>query len=144
MTVLEPGEVHTSKGGFTVAERNNSSELAELIVIEPMKAEEGEFHSPMGGFRFHDAALSELFERSAVRAYAMRIAPTGRTEKHREDYDSLLVATSDLRLREEVEGQGVSNLEMKAGDVKWLPLGMVHATTNIGDLLATFVIFEFR
>src|SRR5215472_9601659 len=57
VVALEAGDVHTSKGGFTLAERNKSSVSAEVIVVEAVKASTGEFASPIGGFRYHDAAF---------------------------------------------------------------------------------------
>jgi len=142
-TVLEAGEVHTSKGGFNLAERNQSPTPVKLIVIEPLEANAGSFSTPIGGFRYHDAALGELFEAGAVRAYAMTIAAQGRTETHPENYDRLIIAISDLTLRENVDGQKPSVLQMKPGDVKWIPRGLTHATINIGSQPATFITFEF-
>jgi len=141
---LEAGEVHTSKGRFTLAERNKSQELANLIVIETSKADAGEFEIPMGGFRYHDAAFAELFQLPVMRAYSMVVAPGGRTEKHEERYDRLLVAVSDLKLREDVDEQPSSEILMKAGEIKWFSRGMNHATTNTGNSPATFMVFEFE
>jgi hypothetical protein len=144
VTDIEAAELHTSKGGFTVAERNNSSEAADLLVIEAMKAGERGFNTPMGGFRFHDAAFGAIFEAPAIRGYTMTIAAEGRTEEHAEPYDRLLVAVSDLKLRENVAGQPPSELQMKAGEIRWIPRGMTHATTNIGKAPATFITLEFE
>lgn len=135
---LEGGEVHTSKGGFVLAERNKSPEPADLLVIEALRSDGGSFP----GFRFHDAAFGELFQFPAMRAYAMVIAAGGRTESHEENYDRLIVATSDLKLREDVVGQVSSEIQMKAGDVKWFPRGMTHATTNVGAAPTRFITIE--
>ncbi len=143
VTHIEANELHTSKGGFTVAERNNSSEAADLLVIEAVKPSGGGFNTPMGGFRYHDAAFGPIFDASAIRGYTMTIAAGGRTEEHAENYDRLLVAVSDLKLRENVVGQPPSELQMKAGEIRWIPLGMTHATTNIGTSPATFIVLEF-
>jgi quercetin dioxygenase-like cupin family protein len=139
---LDSGEVHTSKGGFTLAERNKSPEPADLLVIEALKTDGVGFTTPIGGFRFHDAAFGELFQFPVVRAYTMTIAADGRTEKHEENYDRLVIAISDLKLREDAAGQPSSELQMKAGEVKWFPRGVTHATTNLGALPATFVTIE--
>ncbi len=141
---LEDFEVHTSKGGFTVAERNKSSEPAALIVIEPLKAETGGFPTPIGGFRYHDAAFAELFQFPVMRGYSMVLAAGGRTEKHEEQFDRLILAVSDLKLREDVSGRPSSEILMNAGDIRWLPRGIDHATTNTGNSPATFVTFEFE
>lgn len=143
VTQIEAAELHTSKGGFTVAERNNSSEPADLLVIEAVKPSAGGFSTAMGGFHYHDAAFGPIFEAPAVRGYAMTIASGGRTEEHAEQYDRLLVATSDLNLRENVPGQPPSELRMKAGEILWIPSGVTHATTNIGTSPATFITLEF-
>jgi quercetin dioxygenase-like cupin family protein len=140
---LEAGELHTSKGGFTVAERDSSPEPAELLVIEAVKPDVEEFKTPMGGFRFHDAAYAALFEGSEMRGYAMTVAAEGRTEQHEEKYDRLIIAVSELKLREDVVGQPPNILEMKPGEIQWMPRGMIHATTNIGISPAIFVTLEF-
>lgn len=144
VTRLEAGELHTSKGGFTVAERNKSTESADLIVIEAAKLDGGGFSTPMGGFRFRDAAFGELFEAPLMRAYTMTLAVGGRTEQHTENYDRLLVAISDLKLHETVAGGASSDLEMKAGETHWVSRGMSHAVTNVGESPATFITLEFN
>jgi len=141
---LDAGEIHTSKGRFTLAERNKSPEPADLIVIEAIKTDVGDFATPIGGFRFHDAAFGELFQFPAMRGYSMVVAAGGRTERHEEQYDRLLIAVSDLKLREDVTGLPSSEILMKAGDIKWFPRGMNHATTNTGNSPATFITFEFQ
>ncbi len=144
VTYIEAGELHTSKGGFAVAERDSSAQPAELLVIETVQLGGGGFDTPMGGFRYHDAAFSELFEAPVVRGYSMDIAAGGRTEPHEERYDRLLVAVSDLNLRENVMGQSPSELRMEAGEIRWVPRGMMHTTMNIGKSPAVFVTLEFE
>jgi uncharacterized RmlC-like cupin family protein len=142
-SVLDAGDVHTSKGGFNLVERNELSTPIEQIVVELLKPHTGSFTTPMGGFRYHDAAMGELFEAGGVRAYTMTIAALGRTEPHLETYDRLIVAVSDLTARESVSGEKPTFLELKVGEVKWIARGVTHATTNVGTRPATFVTFEF-
>jgi hypothetical protein len=137
--------LRTSRGGFTVAERNNSPEPAELIVVEAMRPDDGKgFATPMGGFQKHNAAIGELFEAPVVRGYILAIAAEGRIEKRHEDYDRLLIALSDLYLREEVYGQPPTELRMKAGEVRWVSRETTHSTTNAGSLPAALLTLEFR
>jgi quercetin dioxygenase-like cupin family protein len=143
LTQLDAGELHTSKGGFSVAERNELSETAELVVVEALKPTGPGFSTPMGKFRYHNAALGPLFETATVRGYATTIASGGRTEQHAEDYDRLLIAITDLKLREEVAGQAPSELDMKAGEIRWAPHGMTHAVTNVEKGPVTFITLEF-
>lgn len=144
IVMVEGGELHTSKGGFTLAERNKSSEPADLLVVEALRSDTAGFSTPIGGFRFHDAAFGELFDSPVMRGYLMTIAEGGRTEKHNEHYDRLLIAISDLRLSEDIVGQSASEFQMKAGDVKWFPRGASHATTNTGKSPAIFITLEFE
>lgn len=145
LTELKAGELHTSKGGFTVAERNNSPEPAELIVVEALTPDDGKgFGTPMGGLRYHDTWFGELFESSVVRGYTLVIAAGGRVEKHYENYDTLLIALSDLSLHELVDGQPPTELHMKAGEVRWVARGITHATTNVGSSPAVVVTLEFK
>lgn len=141
---LEAGDVHTSKGKFTLAERNKSPMPADLLVIEAARDNPGDFAAPMGGFRYHDAALGELFQSPEMRAYSMVIAVGGYTEEHEEHFDRLVVAVSDLKLREDIPQQSSSEILMKAGEIKWFPRGITHATTNVGNSPATFITFEFQ
>ncbi|HET7872719.1 MAG TPA: hypothetical protein VFL42_09425 [Terriglobales bacterium] len=143
LTRLEAGEVHTSKGGFTLAERNRSSGPAEVLVIEPAKQTVEGFNEPICGFRWHDAACGEAFAAPSVRGYSLVLGVGGRTEEHEENFDRLLIATSELKLRETGPGEASSELQMKAGEVRWFPRGGKHATTNIGTERATFVVLEF-
>jgi len=140
---LDGGDVHTSKGGFTLAERNQSSAPADFIVVEALKREGVAFADPMGALKFHDAAFGELFELPMFRGYIMTFAAGGRTERYQEKYDRLVIAVTDLRLRDDIVGQPSSVLTMNAGDVQWFARGTVHTTTNSGTLPAKFVTLEF-
>jgi hypothetical protein len=144
LTQLEPGELHTSRGGFTVAERNNSSEPAEVLVIEAIKAEHGSFDTPMLGFRYHNAAFSGLFESPVMRGYSMMFFPGGQVDSHAENYDRLLIAVTDLKLRDTLADGTQSNLEMKAGEIHWLSRGGAHAVTNLMDSIGRLITLEFN
>ena len=73
----------------------------------------------------------------------MTIAAAGRTEQHMENYDRLVIAVTDLELRETVAGQS-DDFDMKSGEVRWIPRGVIHATTNVGPSPATFITLEFN
>ena len=136
--------MQTSKGGFTLSERNKSSDPADVLLIEALKSDGAGFAVPIGRFRFHDAAFGSLFDFPVMRGYTMTLAAGGRTEKHGEDYDRMVIAVSDLDLGEDIAGQGSSESRMKAGDVKWFNRGVTHATTNRGMSPATFITIEFE
>jgi hypothetical protein len=144
LTQLEANQLHTSKGGFVLAERNNSTEPVDVIVIEVLNTSNEPFRTPMGGFGYHDAAFGELFETAAVRGYSMILASGGHTEQHQEMYDRLLIAESALELRDDVMGESPSTVRMNPGEVRWIPRGATHAMENLGASPATFITFEFH
>jgi quercetin dioxygenase-like cupin family protein len=144
ITKLVAGELHTSKGGFNLAERNNSPQPVDLLIIEPARVAGAGFTTPMGGFRFHDAVFGELFEAPVMRGYTMTIAVGGHTEPHREAFDRLIVAVSNLGLRETLDGRTPSEFEMKAGEIRWEQRGATSAIENIGTSPATFITLEFN
>jgi len=78
-----------------------------------------------------------------MRGYTMTMAVGGHTEQHEEKYDRLVVAVSNFELQENIAGQLSSILELKAGEIRWIPRGATHATTNVGTSPATFITFEF-
>jgi quercetin dioxygenase-like cupin family protein len=141
---LVPGEVHTSKGGFTVAERDNSSGPADIVVIEPTSSSGPGFGSPIADFAFHDAGSIELFTNSMVRGYSIGMAVGGKIDRHKESFDRLIIAVTDLNLSETDEAGIRTDLQMKVGDVRWLPKGTIHDVANLGQSKAGFVTLEFN
>ena len=144
LTELEAGEFHTSKGGFTVAERNNSLEQADLIVVEPRKTESPGFVTPMGGIHYHNGGYADLFEAQAMRGYSLKFFPGGKTDLYTESYDRLILALTDLRLRDTFADGTQSVLEMKAGETVWMPRGRTHSIENLVDSIVTMDILEFN
>jgi hypothetical protein len=143
ITQLEGGEMRTSKGGFNVAERNNSSERADIFVVQPVKTEGNGFAIPLPTL-MHDAGIIELYNGPMMRVYSMGIASNGRLEEHKEGYDSLVVALSDSKIRELLPGKGSADWDMKTGEMRWIPRGTIHSETNIGPLPAALIVCEFN
>src|SRR5579859_636410 len=131
ITQLERGALRTSKGGFNVAERNNSKEQADIFVIQPLNAEGNGFPAPLAA-RMHDAGIVELYTGPTLRAYSAGIASSGRIEEHTETYDSLVIALADSKIRELVPGKESAEWNMKPGEMRWIPRGTTHSETNIG------------
>ena len=143
ITQLEPGKLRTSKGGFNVAERNESNQQADIFVVQPLKLEGGGFAAPFA-MPMHDAGTIEQYTGPAMRVYALGIASGGRLEEHTEAYDSLVIALADSNIHEVVPGKGSEDWTMKAGDTRWIPQGTTHSETNIGSAPAALVVFEFN
>ena len=141
-TKLAENELHTSKGTFSLVERNTSANPAEMLVVEPLNLDVGRFASPMGDFERHEALFGELFEAHVMRGYSMVLAPGGGIAEHTEKYDRLLIATSSLDLREDSEPARAMHL--RTGAIKWLPKGPQRAMSNLGENRASFIVLEFR
>jgi quercetin dioxygenase-like cupin family protein len=141
---LAAGELHTSKGGFVLAERNASNAGAELLIIERTADPGPAFDSPMVNFQYHDAAIAELFEGSSMRAYGIRMAPGGRTEPHEQRFDRLLIAVTDLHLTDQLDEQKQSPFNLKTGDVQWIPKEVDRAVLNAGNAPCSFLTIEFN
>jgi hypothetical protein len=141
---LGDGDLRTSKGGFSLTERNVGDKPLEIVVIETKGSGDAvSFQSPMANFRYHDTAVGSLYEGTNVRVYELDIASGGRTELHAEPYDRLTIALKDIHLRDQDEKGKESEIEEKTGDVAWWPKGKIHATTNVGGEPARFVTVEF-
>ena len=145
-TALEFGELRSSKGGFRVAERNVGQEPLRIAVVDPHTVSQHQdgFATDPVNYKYHDAAVGTLFEDNEWRAYELDIASGGRTEKHKQHYDQLLVALSDLQLQDSVEAKGTSDLNLQLGQTAWVPAGDIHSLTNMGKNPARFIVFEFR
>jgi quercetin dioxygenase-like cupin family protein len=143
ITRLEKGELRTSKGGFNVAERNQSNVRADIFVVQPLGSAGGGFTAPLA-IPMHDAGIVEQYTGPSMRVYSVGIASNGRLEEHTEAYDSLVIALADSNIREIVQGNRTSDWNMKAGETRWIPRGTTHSETNMGSAPAALVVFEFN
>jgi mannose-6-phosphate isomerase-like protein (cupin superfamily) len=143
ITQLEQGELRTSKGGFNVAERNESNEPADVFVVQPVKSAGNEFATPLA-IRVHDAGIGELYTGLAMHVYSLAIASGGQLEERTEAYDSLVIALTDSNIREIVPGKASADWNMKAGETRWIPRGTTHSETNSGSIPAALIVFEFN
>jgi oxalate decarboxylase/phosphoglucose isomerase-like protein (cupin superfamily) len=62
---------------------------------------------------------------------------------HHHNGPHLLIAVSDLDLRSE-DGKVATPVQLKAGDIKWVPGSFTHSVTNVGKNAAKLVTVEFQ
>jgi hypothetical protein len=139
---VNSGDVHASKGGFGLVERNVGSGVADIVVVERL-AEAAPFSDPMAEYKIHEAAIGPLFEQPGMRAYATRMSVAGRTEAHSESHDRLIVALTDVQLADKTPERDGLTLNLKSGEAKWLSKGGIHALSNTADAACSFITFEF-
>jgi quercetin dioxygenase-like cupin family protein len=94
----------------------------------------------------HGGTEEILFVKDGVRATEFELQPGGVVPMHRQATPYLLVAVSDLDLREhfltDVHGPDLGHF--KSGESKWLPGGYSHTIKNAATQPAKFVTLEFR
>jgi quercetin dioxygenase-like cupin family protein len=79
-----------------------------------------------------------------VRVSDIQLQPNAMIPQHHHPGPHLLVAVSNLELRTSPTGKTSKPVEMKAGDVKWVPAGPAHTLMNLGTKPARFITLEFK
>jgi len=115
-----------------------------LLIIERLESAGSPFASPMISFGLHETAAGELFEMPSMRGYVLRMAGQGRTEPHEERFDRLMVAVTNLHLRDQTDEKSQSEINLKAGEVRWIPKDSDRAIVNLDDTACTFITIEFN
>ena len=167
---LEDGDVRFTKGGFAHIATNLADSPFRNVTIEVLKPARGILRlatcdvnegiecgfcdiSPEGKQKCDwpgtMQTLPELEKKQEEKDYGVyqfvtHLQPGSATGMHAHKADHLLVAVSDLELKNEVQGKPPETLRLKAGEVRWVKGGFTHSLTNLGKQSAWFVSFEFK
>jgi quercetin dioxygenase-like cupin family protein len=147
---LQDGETHALDGGFAHIARDVGSTPFRNITIELLQDEQARKSPPPKwdedrGLQILDGGTKDImFVKDGVRVSETELRPGGMIPKHHHAGPHLVVAVTDLTLRSDVVGKGVSTIELKAGDIKWSPGGFAHTLMNVGKQQAKFVTVEFH
>ena len=147
---LPDGETRFLPGNFAHIARNLSNDPFRNVTIEflqdkkPRTSPPHKWNEERGLRVLHGGTEDILFAKDGVRASAVDLQVAGVEPQHRHAWPQLLVAVTDLDLRNDIPGKPFSNLEMKSGDVKWFGSEFTHTVTNVGREGAKFVIVEFQ
>jgi quercetin dioxygenase-like cupin family protein len=93
--------------------------------------------NPYGNYRETGTFYNVFLTRSQLLAGAS-------SEMHEHKAPHLVVALSDLELKDEVEGRGVVTFKLNKGEVRWVEGGFRHKLTNTGRGPAQVVTVEYR
>ena len=93
--------------------------------------------------RVQGGAAEVLFAKDGVRVSRVELETAGFEAKHHHAGPHLAIALTDLTLRSEAPDKAASNIEMKAGEVKWIAGDITHTVTNVGSQPAKLVSLEF-
>jgi quercetin dioxygenase-like cupin family protein len=66
------------------------------------------------------------------------------TTKHSHATDHMLVALTDYRLSDNVEGKGTNVRVQQSGGVEYIPAGITHQLTNVAQHPVRFLVIVFR
>jgi oxalate decarboxylase/phosphoglucose isomerase-like protein (cupin superfamily) len=146
---FEDGETRTIRGRFVHVIRNLGADTFRNITVEVLQAEaaapdSSRFEPRVDQFRFKEGASGDLFEDPRVRGYQINLASTGTFLLHDHKFDHVLIALTDLDIRDRRENEGERTMRLLRGDVMWVPGGFRHSLTNAGSEPAVFVTLEFK
>ncbi|HET9210353.1 MAG TPA: cupin domain-containing protein [Thermoanaerobaculia bacterium] len=141
---LQDGETRFSAGNFAHVAKNLADTPFRNVTIELLQPGPatawGSDEKPreLGG-----GTITPVFVKDGVRVSDVRLKAGGVLPRHHHDGPHLLVAVTDLSLRNEVEGQSAVTRTLKAGEVAWIPGGITHTVTNVGAGEARLITLEF-
>jgi quercetin dioxygenase-like cupin family protein len=162
---LADGETHFSPATFAHIARNVTDRPFRNVTIEILEDETLRNSAANGNVKWDPAKNEDraleilpggtqqiLFVKDGIRVTEFELQPNGVVPKHHHIGPHLLVAVSDLDLRESdissgEEAPGPNSRKVsshfKSGDSKWLLGNYSHTITNIGPQPAKFVTLEF-
>lgn len=146
---LQDGEVRFTPGNFAHVARNLSNSSFRTVAIEFLQDEKtgavaSQSEETRGVHVLRGGTEEVLFVKDGVRVSEVELQIAGVEPKHHHAKAELVVAVTDLELRNDVVGKPASNFEMKAGDVRWIEGGFTHTVTNVGQGPAKFVTLQFE
>jgi quercetin dioxygenase-like cupin family protein len=143
---LQDGEARFTPGNFAHIARNLASTPFRNVTIEFLRDKttaQAKWDQERGLNVLSGGTQEILFVKDGVRVSEIELQPGGVLPKHHHTGPHLVVAISDLDLRNDVEGKPASTAELKSGDIKWIAGGYTHTLTNVGKQ-QKFVTLEFR
>ncbi len=147
---LQDGEVHATDGGFAHVARNLAATPFRNVTVELLQDEKARTTPPAQWDDdrslqvLHGGTQQILFVKDGARVSETELQVAGSVPQHHHTHAHLVIALTDLLLRNDVVGKGASNVEMKSGDIKWIEAGVTHRLTNVGTSQAKFVTLEFQ
>jgi quercetin dioxygenase-like cupin family protein len=147
---LQDGETRFSAGNFAHIARNLADTPFRNVTIEIMQDEAAHKTPPpawdedRGLHIFTGGTQHIMFVQDGVRVSENELQPGAMIPSHHHTGPHLVVALTDLNFRSDIEGQAPRPIQIKSGDVKWVPGGYTHTVTNTGKQEAKFVTLEFH
>jgi quercetin dioxygenase-like cupin family protein len=143
---LADGEANLPKGGFAHVLRNLADTPFRNVTIEVLRHPTGtrSHQSQRGVSTDSGYVIDTMFDTATVRVSDTKLNPGAILPRHRHRWPHLVVAVTDLDLRNQVKGKPAVEIHRKRGEVNWVKAGVIHALTNIGPEPARFISVEFK
>ncbi len=147
---LQDGEIRFSPGDFAHIARNLSPTPFRNVTIEFMqdaaarKSPPPAWDEERGLHVLNGGTQDIMFVKDGVRVSEIDLQPGGVLPKHHHATPHLAVAITDLDMRSDKDDGTSQMVQMKAGDITWVPAGGTHSVTNVGKSQARWVTLEFH
>lgn len=144
---LADGQTELAQGPFAHVIKNVGDTAFRNVTIEILRplSPGAQGTAPERGLSVDSGLIIDtLYDTAQVRVSEFQLNPGAHVDIHRDKWPHLLVAVSDLKLRDQrPNGRGV-DLNQKAGDVSWSQGGHAHSFTNLGLQQAHWIDVEFK
>jgi len=146
---LADGETRFTPGDFAHIAKNLSDTPFRNVTVELLQDEQVKKQPPVkwdddrGLHVFSGGTQDILFVKDNARVSEVELQPGGIVPPHHHNGPHLLVAVSDLELRSEIPGREPTPVNLKSGEIKWVPGGFTHSVSNVGKNAAKLVTVEF-
>jgi quercetin dioxygenase-like cupin family protein len=141
---LQDGEVRFTPGNFAHIARNLALTPLRNVTIELKNNSAAKWNEDRGLAVLQKGTQHVLFVKDGARVSDIELQPAGVLPKHTHSGPHLVVAVTDLDLRNAPAGKRAENVQLKAGDVAWVPKGVTHSLTNVGPDKARWIGVEFH
>jgi len=144
---LKDGQTELAPGPFAHVIKNVGETPFRNVTIEilrsPSSAAQG---TPRERGLSVDSGLiiDALYDTDQVRVSEFQLNPGAHVDIHQDKLPHLLVAVSDLKLRDQRPNGRGGDLNQKAGDISWSEGGHPHTFTNLGLKQAHWIDVEFK
>jgi quercetin dioxygenase-like cupin family protein len=141
---LQDGEVRFTPGNFAHIARNLALTPLRNVTIELKNNSAAKWDEDRGLAVLQKGTQHVLFVKDGARVSDIELQPAGVLPKHTHSGPHLVIAVTDLDLRNAPAGKPAENVQLKAGDVAWVPKGVTHSLTNVGPDKARWIGVEFH
>jgi quercetin dioxygenase-like cupin family protein len=147
---LEDGRTAFTEGNFAHSVRNTGATPFRNVTVELLEDEKARRSPPPSWDEERALHILEggtehiMFVKDGVRVSETDLQPGGMIPSHHPAGPQLLVAVTDLDLENRVAGKGISPIQLKSGEVRWLAGRLTHTVMNVGKQQARFVTLEFH